>query len=148
MTDWNNVSSVSLISTFLFSNTQHYKLDKYCTSDYIFNIFFYKLRGSTHSYKESGKWSDIQPSMVTHTQNSCSAFDPSKVHTHSCEHTPGAVGSHLCCGPRGAFGGSVLAQGHLSRGIEGGESAVHSPPYNSCRPETWTRNLCITSLTL
>ncbi len=31
--------------------------------------------------------SDIQPSMVTHTPNSCSAFNPSKVHTHSSEHT-------------------------------------------------------------
>ncbi len=25
--------------------------------------------------------------MVTHTQNLCSAFNPSKVHTHSSEHT-------------------------------------------------------------
>ncbi len=30
---------------------------------------------------------DVWPSMVTHTQNSCSAFNPSKVHTHSSEHT-------------------------------------------------------------
>ncbi len=50
-------------------------------------------------------------------------------HTHThCEHTPGAVGSYLCCGARGAVGD--LAQGsHLSRGIEGGESAVHSLPH-------------------
>ncbi len=33
------------------------------------------------------KWHDIQPSMVTHTWNLCSAFNPSKVHTHSSEHT-------------------------------------------------------------
>ncbi len=33
------------------------------------------------------KWHDIRPSMVTHTQNLCSAFNPSKVHTHSSEHT-------------------------------------------------------------
>ncbi len=33
------------------------------------------------------KWRDIRPSMVTHTWNSCSAFNPSKVHTHSSEHT-------------------------------------------------------------
>ncbi len=41
-----------------------------------------------------------------HTQNLCSAFNPSKVHTHTAvnthihthrEHTPGAVGSHLYC---------------------------------------------------
>ncbi len=33
------------------------------------------------------KWSDIQPSMVTHIRNLCSAINPSKVHTHSSEHT-------------------------------------------------------------
>ncbi len=78
---------------------------------------------------------------------SCSAFYPSKVHTHSSEHTPwththrehtpGAVGSHLCCGTRGAVWGSVCvcsllcvctAQRHRSRGIEGVESAGHSLP--------------------
>ncbi len=60
-------------------------------------------------------------------------IDPSKVHTHSSEHThtvntPGAVGSHLCCGAPEQLGVRCLAQGHLSRGIEGGESAVHSLP--------------------
>ncbi len=57
------------------------------------------------------KWRDIRPSMVTHTQNLGSAINPLKVHTHSSEHTPwthtGAVGIHLCCGARGAVGGSV-----------------------------------------
>ncbi len=79
------------------------------------------------------KWSDIRLSMVTHTRNSCSAFNPFKVHTHSSEHTHrehtlGAVGSHLCCSARGAVG--CLVQGHLSCGIEDGESAGHShtPP--------------------
>ncbi len=64
------------------------------------------------------------------------------VNTHR-EHTPGAVGSQ-CCGARGAVGVSV----HLSRGIEGGESAVHSlpPPSIPAGPETRTCNL--TSLTL
>ncbi len=33
------------------------------------------------------KWRDIRPSMVTHTRNLCSAFNPSNVHTHSSEHT-------------------------------------------------------------
>ncbi len=42
------------------------------------------------------KWSDVWPSMVTHTLNLCSAFNPSKcthtewTQTHR-EHTPGAV---------------------------------------------------------
>ncbi len=39
-------------------------------------------KGSVYSEE-----SDIRPSMVTHTRNLCSAFIPSKVHTHSSEHT-------------------------------------------------------------
>ncbi len=47
-----------------------------------------------------------------------------------------------CYSTRGAVGGSVLAQGHLSRGIEGG----YSPPTNNpCRPEIRTHNLPLTS---
>ncbi len=78
--------------------------------------------------------------MVTHTWNLCSAFNPSKVHTHSSEHThththththsehtPGAVGSHLCCGARGAVGFFSCSRAPR-HGIEGGESAVHSLP--------------------
>ncbi len=88
-----------------------------------------------------------------HTLNFCSAFNPSKwtnTHTHH-EHKPGAVGSHLCSGTRWAFGVRCLAQGsHLSRGIEGGLSAGHSlpPPTIPAGPETWTRNLWVTSPTL
>ncbi len=41
-------------------------------------------------------------------------------HTH-CEHTPGAVGSHIAVAPGEQFWVRCLAQGsHLSRGIEGG----------------------------
>ncbi len=45
-------------------------------------------------------WSDVRPSMVTHTLYLCSAINPSKcahthtqqwTHTHSSEYTPGAV---------------------------------------------------------
>ncbi len=106
----------------------------------------------THTHQ--WKWRDIRPRMVTHTRNLCSAFNPSKVHTHSSEHThtpwTHTRSSHLCCGARGAVGDSVLAQGHLSRGIEGEESAVHSlpPPTIPARPETRTHNLSITSPTL
>ncbi len=66
-------------------------------------------------------------------------------HTH-CEHTPGAVGGRLCCSTR-EVGGLVPCSGsHFSRGIEGGESAVHSlpPPTIRAGPETWTRNFWIT----
>ncbi len=43
-------------------------------------IFLYKV-------KHFLKWRDIRPSMVTHTQNLCSAFNPSKVHTQLWTHT-------------------------------------------------------------
>ncbi len=65
------------------------------------------------------------PSMVTHTWNLCSAFNPSK-----CTHT--VVNIHLeqwaanAAAPGEQLGVWCLAQGsHLSRGIEGGESAAY-----------------------
>ncbi len=39
--------------------------------------------------------------MLTHTQNSCSALNPSKVHTHSTEHTLLCV---YAAAPREQFG--------------------------------------------
>ncbi len=98
----------------------------------------------------------IRPSMVTHTRNSCSAFNPSKVHTHSSEHThthrehtPGAVGSQ-CCGARGADGGSVPCSRAPQSWYWGWrERCTFTPPtYNSCWPGTRTRNLWITSPSL
>ena len=65
--------------------------------------------------------------MVTHTRNSCSAFNPFKVHTHSSEHTHPEQWAAIYAAPPGEqLGVRCLAQGYLSRGIEGGESAVHS----------------------
>ncbi len=49
---------------------------------------------------------------------------PIQVHTHI--HTRGAVGSHLCCSARGAVRGSEPCSRAPRRGIEGGESPVHS----------------------
>ncbi len=69
--------------------------------------------------------------------------------THpKCTHT--AVNTHTPWTHPEQWGVRCLAQGHLSRGIEGGESAVHSlpPPTIPARPETRTRNLRITSPTL
>ncbi len=73
------------------------------------------------------KWHDIWPSMVTHTQNSCSAFKPSKVHTHSSEHTHTHTHTHSehperAAAPWEQLRVQCLAQGHLNRGIDGGES--------------------------
>ncbi len=74
--------------------------------------------------------------MVTHTQNLCSAFNPYKVHTHSSEHThTHTVNTHTqqwAVIYTAASGEQLwvqcLAQEHLSRGIEGGESAGYSLP--------------------
>ncbi len=71
---------------------------------------------------------DIQPSMVSHTRNLCSAFTHPSAHTQQWTHTSGAVSSYLCCGTRGAVVGSVPCSRAHHRGIEGGESAVHSLP--------------------
>ncbi len=50
------------------------------------------------------------------------------VNTHH-EHTPGAVGSHLCCGARGAVGGSVPCSRAPQSWYWGWERAlyIHSP---------------------
>ncbi len=61
-------------------------------------------------------------------------------HTHH-EHTPGAVGSHLCCGAWGAVGGSVPCSRVSPQSWYWGcrECCTFTPPtYNSCR--TWDSN--------
>ncbi len=55
------------------------------------------------------------------------------------EHTPGAVGSHVTA-PGEQLGVRCLAQGHLSRGIEGGESAGYSLPPTNNPWRTWDSN--------
>ncbi len=73
--------------------------------------------------------------MVTHTRNVRSAFNPSKcthtaVNTHTKrEHTPGAVGSHLCCGAQGAVGGLVHCSRAPRRGIEGAQHTCTKTRY-------------------
>ncbi len=77
---------------------------------------------------------DIRPSMVTHTRNLCSAINPSKVHTHSSEHThrehtPGAEGSHFMLrSPGSSWGFGALLKGtsvvvlRVERALD-----IHSP---------------------
>ncbi len=72
--------------------------------------------------------------MVTYTQNLSFAFNPCKVHTLSSEHTH-AVNTHpeqwaaiYAAAPGEYLGVRCLAQGHLSRVIEGGESTGYSLP--------------------
>ncbi len=73
----------------------------------------------------------IYPIQSAHTQQ--------WTHTHR-EHTPGAVGSHLCCGARGAVGGSVSCSRAPQSWYWGWrERWTFTPPtYNSCR--TWDSN--------
>ncbi len=91
------------------------------------------------------KWHDIQPSMVTHIQNLCSAFTPSKVHIHSSEHTHAHTRTHThthtvntypeqwaaiyAAAPGEQLGVRYLAQGHLIvvLRVESG-LYIHSPP--------------------
>ncbi len=73
--------------------------------------------------------SDVtQPCMVTHTRNLCSAFNPSKARTRTQTRTRTRTHTEQ-------LGVRCLAQGQLSRGIEGGESAGHSPPHRQSLPD-------------
>ncbi len=74
-------------------------------------------------------WCDIPPSMVTHIWNFCSAFNPSKVHTHSSEHTH-TVNTHpeqwaaiYAVAPGSSWGFGALLKG-TSSWYWGWESAV------------------------
>ncbi len=91
--------------------------------------------------------------MVAHTRNLCSAFNPSKVHTHSSEYTH-TVNTHpeqwaaiYAAAPGEQLGvrclAQVLVKYSVPRGIEGGESAGHSLPTPTipAGPVTRTRNL-------
>ncbi len=77
----------------------------------------------------------IYPSKCTHRAVN------THTHTH-WEHTPWAVGSHLCCGARGAIGGLVpCSRAPRSGGLWGWrERCTFTPPhtYNSC--QTWDLN--------
>ncbi len=92
--------------------------------------------------------------MVTHARNLCSTFNPSKcahtavsseqnTHTHTVNTHQEQWAAINAAAPGEQLWVRCLAQGHLSRGIEGGESAVHSlpphPTYNPCR--SWDSNL-------
>ncbi len=90
-------------------------------------------------------WPILGISKCTHT-----AVRSEQTHTHThthSEHTPGAIYAAV---PGEQLGVRCLAQGsHLSRGIEG-VSAGHSlpPPTIPAGPETWTRDLWVTSPTV
>ncbi len=96
------------------------------------HIYLDHLSTPTTTLLWKWKWCDIRPSMVTHSLNSCSAFNPKCTHTAVNTHT---VNTHseqwaaiYAAAPGEQSGVRCLAQGHLSRGTEGGESAGHSLP--------------------
>ncbi len=81
------------------------------------------------------KWSDIRPSMVTHTRNLCSVFNPSKEHTQQWTHTRSSGQPFMLQRPLEQLGVRCLVQEHLSRGIDGGESTGYSlPPTDKLLP--------------
>ncbi len=99
------------------------------------------------------KWRDIRPSMVTHTRNLCSAFNPSIVHTHRSEHTH-TVNTHpeqwaaifMLRRPGSSWGFGALLKGTSVVVLR--VETFTPPTYNSCRTEIWTHNLWVTSPTL
>ncbi len=90
----------------------------------------------------------------------CSAFNSSKcthtavrsdrTDTHTVNTHPEQWAAIYAVAPGEHLGVRCFAQGYLSRGIEGGESAVHSlpPPAIPAGPETRTYNLWVTRGTL
>ncbi len=87
------------------------------------------------TWKGKWKWNDIWPSMRPLLGMCALHLTHPSAHT-SWTHTRSSGQPY--CGEQ--LGVRCLAQGHLSRGIEGGESAGHSlpPTYNSCW--TWDSN--------
>ncbi len=88
--------------------------------------------------------------MVTHTLNLCSAFNPSK-----CTHTPWthtrSSGQPMLRRPGSSWGFGALLKGLNSvvvLRVERERCTFTPPNYNSCRPETRTRDLRVTSPTL
>ncbi len=71
-------------------------------------------------------------------------------HTHTVNTHPEQWAAIYAATPGEQLGVQCLAQGHLSRGIEDGESTGYSlpPPTIPAGPKTQTRNLWVTSPTL
>ncbi len=103
------------------------------------------MKVTWHSAKYGNPYSEfvlcIDPIQSAHTH---------REHTHTVNTHPEQWAAIYVAAPREAVGVQCLAQGHLSRGIEGGESAAHllPPPTIPAGPETRTHDLWVTSLTL
>ncbi len=92
------------------------------------------------------KGCDVWPSMVTHTRNLCSAFNPS-----NCTHTAVKSENTHAAVPGEQLGVRCLVQGVSPQSwYWGWRERLHSlpPPTIPAVPETRTRNLWVTNLTL
>ncbi len=98
-------------------------------------------KSPVNSYLLNWKWRDMCPSMdvwpilwnrALHLPI-LSAHTQQWTHTHT--HTPGAVGSHLCCGIQGVFGGSVPCSRALQSWYWGWrERCTFTPPHLQSPP--------------
>ncbi len=93
-------------------------------------------------------WSAFNPFKCTHTAVRSEQTN-THTHTHNVNTHPEQWAANAAA-PEEQLGVRCLAQGHLSRSIEGGESAGYSlpPPTIPAEPETRTHDLWVTSLTL
>ncbi len=109
----------------------------------ICKMFFFVSFFSDMTYDQV--WWPILGIYALHLTHPCT-HTQQWTHTHH-EHTPGAVGSHLCCSARGAVGGSVPCSRAPQSWYWGWREHWTFTPLtnNSCRPETRTHNILITS---
>ncbi len=126
--------------------TSHF-LDTQTVSKITYSLnryFFWISEVKWHTYDQV--WWPILGICALHLSHPKCTHTAVNTHTHR-EHTPGAVGSHLCCGARGAVGGSVpCSRAPQSWYWRWRERCTFTPPtYNSCRPETPTRNQVISN---
>ncbi len=97
------------------------------------------LKVTWHTAKYGDPYSEFVLCIYGHLTHPKCTHTAMNTHTHH-EHTPGAVGSHLCCGVRGAVGGSVPCLREPQSWYWGWRELlyIHSPTNNSCR--TWDSN--------
>ncbi len=128
------------------NDTWHAAVESESESDVTYSQVWWPILGicALHLKQKCFKCVCIQ-SAHTHHEHTHTPW----THTHTMNTHPEQWAVIYVAAPGEQLGVQCLAQGHLSRGIEGGESAGHSlpPPTIPAGPETRTHNLW-TSLTL
>ncbi len=154
---WGKIFWTSMICDVWPSTLSEIKVQKLSLGRYLFKRdTFVPIRYTNMYFLKRYRPSDsfcFWECMVSHTWNLCSAFITSKC-THTAvrsEQTHPEQWAANAAAPGEQLGIWCLAQGsHLSRGIEGGESAGYSLPPSTIPawPETRTCDLWVTSPTL